>query len=383
MHINFQRLGALIRKETIQLLRDRRFLILTLCMTLAQLFIYGYAVSMSVYHLPMAVVDQSQDDNSREFIRALVNSQYFDEVLVLQSQAEALQAIDRGDVKVAVVIPPNLAADLSRGTANVLFLLDGSDSFAVRSGYSAAGLVVQDYGLKLSAAEVARSGGASTTAGGSSALPIETSQQVLYNPDLIDLWFVLPGIIGLILQTLAIEQAAVFIVRDRELGLMEQILSTPARQLELILSKMIPLLILCLIALGIALGLSILWFGVPFLGSLWLYLWLAVLFIVSCLGLGLFISTRTRTQREAETLALVFMLFGILMSGLFYPRIGMPLIPQLIGDLVPLTYFIRISRGIFIKGVGLEFLWSDALALAIYALVIITVAAKRFKMRLD
>jgi ABC-2 type transport system permease protein len=205
----------------------------------------------------------------------------------------------------------------------------------------------------------------------------------LYNPDLIDLWFVLPGIIGLILQTLAIEQAAVFIVRDRELGLMEQILSTPARQLELILSKMIPLLILCLIALGIALGLSVWWFGVPFQGNLWLYLWLSVLFIISCLGLGLFISTRTHTQREAETLALVFMLFGILMSGLFYPRMGMPLIPQLIGDLVPLTYFIRISRGILIKGVGLEFLWRDALALAIYALVIITVAAKRFKMRLD
>ncbi len=382
MQLNFQRLGALIRKETIQILRDRRFLILTLCMTLAQLFIYGYAVSMSVYHLPMAVVDQSQDYTSHEFVQALVNSQYFDEVMLLQSQAEALQAIDRGDVKVAVIIPPNLAADLSRGAANVLFLLDGSDSFAVRSGYSAAGLVVQDYGLKLRAAEVTQSEVAST-ASASSALPIATSQQVLYNPDLIDLWFVLPGIIGLILQTLAIEQAAVFIVRDRELGLMEQILSTPARQLELILSKMIPLLVLCLIALGIALGLSSLWFGVPFQGSLWLYLWLSVLFIISCLGLGLFISTRTHTQREAEALALVFMLFGILMSGLFYPRVGMPLIPQLIGDLVPLTYFIRISRGIFIKGVGLEFLWSDALALAIYAVVIITVAAKRFKMRLD
>ena len=383
MHINFQRLGALIRKETIQLLRDRRFLVLTLCMTLAQLFIYGYAVSMSVYHLPLAVVDQSQDYDSREFIQALVNSQYFDEAMLLHSQAEALQAIDRGDVKVAVIIPPNLAADLSRGSANVLFLLDGSDSFAVRSGYSAAGLVVQSFGMKLRAAEVARSGAASAAAGGSGALPIETSQQVLYNPDLIDLWFVLPGIIGLILQTLAIEQAAVFIVRDRELGLMEQILSTPARQLELILSKMIPLLILCLMALGMALGLSVWWFGIPFQGSFWLYLWLSALFIVSCLGLGLFISTRTHTQREAEALALVFMLFGILMSGLFYPRIGMPLIPQLIGDLVPLTYFIRISRGIFIKGVGLEFLWSDALALAIYAVVIIAVAAKRFKMRLD
>ncbi len=383
MRINFQRLGALIRKEAIQLLRDRRFLMLALSMTLAQLFVYGYAISLSVYHLPMAVVDQSQDASSREFVQALVNSQYFDETMLLQSQAEALQAIDRGEVKVAVIIPPNLATDLSKGTGNVLFLMDGSDSFAVRSGYNAAALVVENYGLQLTTEQMLRNGAGSSVGVGGSTLPIVASRLVLYNPDMIDLWYVLPGIIGLILQTLAVEQAAIFVVRERELGTIEQILATPARQLELILSKLVPLLVLCLLALGLVLGLGVFWFGVPFQGSLWLYFWLSLLFIVSCLGLGLFISTRTNTQREAESLALIFMLFGMLMSGLFYPRIGMPLIPQMIGDLVPLTYFIRISRGIFTKGVGLNFLWSDALVLAIYALVVIIVASKRFKMRLD
>ncbi len=383
MQINWQRLGALIRKETIQILRDRRFLMLVLSLTLLQLFVYSYAASQTIYHLSLAVVDQSRDTRSREFIQALVNSQYFDCKLLLQNQAEAMQAIGRGEVQAAVIIPPGLAADLAGGTANVLFLLDGTDSFAVRSGYNAAGLVAQSYGLQLTAQQVARNGAASNAMVGAGALPIVASTHVLYNPDLNGAWFVLPGIIGAILQTLAIEQAALFVVRDREMGTVEQILATPVRQLELILSKLVPLLLLCLLILGVSVAVSVFWFGVPFQGSLWLYLWLALLFIAACLGLGLLVSTRTNTQLEAEAMAMMFMLLGMLLSGLFYPRSGMPLIPQLIGDLAPLTFFIRISRGIYTKGVGLNFIWSDALVLVIYCLVVILIASKRFKMRLD
>ena len=375
MQINFQRLSALVWKEVLQLLRDRRFLILAISMALLQLFVYSYAASQTVYHLPVAIVDQSKDAGSRQFIQALVNSDYFDVVMDLQNQDQALQAIARGDVKVAVILPPGFDAGMLNGTASVLFLLDGSDSSAVRSAYNAANLVVQNYGLQFVAKKVARAGG--------SGMPIITSSQILYTPDLTSAWFVIPGIIGMILQTMAIEQAALFVVRDRELGMLEQVLATPVRQLELILSKLVPLLVLCLFTLGVSVVLGIFWFGVPFRGNLFLYFWLALLFIASCLGLGLFISTRTNTQFEAEASAMIFMLFGILLSGLFYPRTGMPLIPQLIGDLVPLTYFIRISRGIYTKGVGLEFLWGDALALLIYALLVIFIASKRFKMRLD
>ena len=375
MQINFQRLSALVWKEVLQLLRDRRFLILAISMALLQLFVYSYAASQTVYHLPVAIVDQSKDAGSRQFIQALVNSDYFDVVMDLQNQDQALQAIARGDVKVAVILPPGFDAGMLNGTASVLFLLDGSDSSAVRSAYNAANLVVQNYGLQFVAKKVARAGG--------SGMPIITSSQILFNPDLTSAWFVIPGIIGMILQTMAIEQAALFVVRDRELGMLEQVLATPVRQLELILSKLVPLLVLCLFTLGVSVVLGIFWFGVPFRGNLFLYFWLALLFIASCLGLGLFISTRTNTQFEAEASAMIFMLFGILLSGLFYPRTGMPLIPQLIGDLVPLTYFIRISRGIYTKGVGLEFLWGDALALLIYALLVIFIASKRFKMRLD
>jgi ABC-2 type transport system permease protein len=216
-----------------------------------------------------------------------------------------------------------------------------------------------------------------------SSLPITTSTRVLYNPDMIDIWFLLPGLVGMLLQTLAVQQAALIMVRDRELGTIEQILVTPTRPLELVLSKMIPLLALCLLALGVVVGLGVFWFGVPFHGSLFLYFWLSLLFIASSLGLGMLVSVRATTQRQAQQSALATMMFGLLLSGMIYPRQAMPLIPRLIGDILPMTYFIRISRGIFTKGVGMTFVWQDALTLAIYTTIIIVVVARSFKKRLD
>src|SRR5579859_5904625 len=155
--MNLQHLGALIQKETTQLLRDRRLLLFILGLPLMQLVMYGYAAHLTVYHLPLAVVDQSQDRKSREFIQALVNSQYFDTTMQLQSQTEVMQAIDRGEVKAGVIISPNFASDTDKSTANVLVLLDGSDSGSVQSGYSAAALVAQEYALGLTAEKVSRS----------------------------------------------------------------------------------------------------------------------------------------------------------------------------------------------------------------------------------
>jgi ABC-2 type transport system permease protein len=373
MEFNIQRLGALVRKETIQIFRDRRFLALLFGLTFVQVFVYGYSASKTVYHIPLGIVDQSRSTKSREFLTALENSQYFDAKLYLQSQDEIGQAINNGDVKAGVFIPRDFASESIKGSASIVFLFDGADQFAVQSAYGAANAIARSFGLIVSAG----------TSSASGELPINVSMNVLYNPDLDDKWFVIPGVIGMILQTLAIEQAAIFLIQDREWGTLEQILATPVRQIEIVLSKMIPLLVLCLAALGVSMGLGVFWFGVPFQGSLLLYLWLAVLFITSCLGLGLLISTRVNTQFEANGASMFFMLFGLLLSGLFYPRIDMPLIPQLLGDLVPLTYFIRISRGIYLKGIGLNFLWSDALILVFYALVVVLIASRRFKMRLD
>ncbi|MBA3947178.1 MAG: ABC transporter permease [Herpetosiphonaceae bacterium] len=383
MRKSLQRLAALTRKEVTQMLRDRRGLLFIIALPLLQLFLYAYAANTTVYHIPIAIVDQSRDRKSREFVEALVNSQYFNPTLQLQSEAEVVSAIDRGQVKAGLVIPPRFATVTDRGTASVLMVLDGSDSSSVSSGFSAASLVAQNYALQLSSEQVIRKGGPINASTGASALPITTTTRVLYNPDMIDTWFLLPGLVGLLLQTLAVQQAAFLMVRERELGTIEQILVTPARPLELLLSKVIPLLALCILAFGVVLGIGIFWFGVPFHGNLLLYFWLVLLFITSSLSLGLLMSNRAKTQKEALQMTLPLTMFGLLLGGMIYPRRAMPAVPQFIGNLLPMTYFIRISRGIFTKGIGFNFVWRDALALAIYALIVILVTARNLKKRLD
>ena len=384
MSPRMERLLALSRKEITQLLRDRRGLIFIFGLPLLQLFLYAYAVHTTVYHTPLAVVDQSRDRKSRELVQALVVSQYFDYRLQAENEEELIDAIDRGQVRAGLLIPPNFATDTDRGAASVLLLLDGSDSASVTSSFSAASLIAQNYGIQLASEQLQHKGGAAARGAlGATTLPITPSIRVLYNPDMIDIWFLLPGLAGLILQTLAIQQAALIIVRERELGTIEPILATPTRPLELVLSKMIPLLILCFLALGFIVVLGVFWFDVPFQGNLGLYLGLSLLFIASSLGLGLLISNRANTQREAQQQALMTMMFSLLLGGMIFPRAAMPIIPRLIGDLLPMTYFVRISRGIFTKGIGAQFVWHDGLALAAYTLIVILIAARNFKKRLD
>jgi ABC-2 type transport system permease protein len=383
MNKSWMRISALIQKETSQLLRDRRTLLYIVGLPLVELFLFAYAVSLTVYHLPMAVADQSQDAKSRDLIHALVNSQYFDFTLTAQNEDQVRQAIDAGQVKAGIVIPPDFSSHLEQGDASILILLDGSDSFSVQSGYSAANLVSQNFALQFSTQKTERTGGMAVIVTQAASMPVTNHFRVLYNPDFLDLWFVLPAIIGMLLQTAAVSQAALIIVREREVGTMEQILATPTHPLELLIGKLIPLLVLCFLIVGIILALGVFWFGVAFKGSLGLYLLLSLLFITSSLGLGFLISTVSRNQRQAQQASTVLMLFSMLLTGVVYPRNTMPFIPQLIGSLLPLTYFIRISRGIIMKGIGVTFLWSDIIALAVYSLVVMVVAALNFKKRLD
>ncbi len=378
MHKSWMRISAQVQTETAQLLRDVRTLLFIVGLPLIELFLFAYAVSLTVYHLPLAVADQSQDEQSRDLVQALVNSTYFDFKLALHDEAQVREAIDAGEVKAGIVIPPDFSTRLEQGDANVLILLDGSDSYSVQSGFSGANLVSQNFGLQFAMQKTGRTGIAQAF-----SMPITNSFRVLYNPDFRDLWFVLPAILGMILQTAAVAQAALVIVREREVGTIEQVLATPTRPLELLLGKMIPLLVLCYFVTGLTLALGVFWFGVAFKGSLGLYLLLTFSFILSSIGLGFLISTVARTQRQAQQMSTVVMLFSMLLTGIVYPRNVMPLVPQLIGSFLPLTYFIRISRGIILKGVGISFLWSDVMALVVYGVIVMVVAALNFRKRLD
>ena len=379
----FQRERALIYKETIQILRDRRTLILFFALPLIELFLFAYAVSLTVTHLPTAIFDQSIDSRSRDFIQALVNSGNFDVTLVLQNEQLVRDAIDAGTVKVGVIIPPNFERQVLRGQGSVLILMDGSDSFSVQSGYNAALSIAQKYSLKLTAESMPGGGSSIVSNALTGQLPITTSTRVLYNPDITDLIFILPGLIALIMQIIVVTNSAMSIVRERETGTLEQLLATPARPAEMVIAKLIPGMAVAILDMALILAIGVYWFRVPFQGNVLLLGGLSILFIISGMGLGLVISAVAKNQRQAQQLTAVIQLLAMLLTGFLYPRTTMPIWTQIIGNFIPMTYFVRIIRGIMTKGVNLAFLWTDSLTLLVYAGFSMAIAAAISKKRLD
>jgi ABC-2 type transport system permease protein len=198
-----------------------------------------------------------------------------------------------------------------------------------------------------------------------------------------DMVFLVPALAAMLMQLVSINLTVMAVVRERELGTMEQLLITPTRPLELMISKIVPNIFLTALNTLTIILIGILWFGVPFRGNPWLFAWLSLLFTLSGLGLGLFISTLAQTQKQAQQLTSLILLLNMLLTGFVFPRTPMPAIVRAVGNLIPLTYFIRIMRGIFTKGVGLSFIWDDVLALLVYGAVVMTLASVSFKKRLD
>ncbi len=375
-----RRIWAVIQKEFIQTLRDRRTLMMTLSMPIIQLLLFGYALNMSVDHIPTIVADQSRDSASQTYVDAAVVSGYFDVVEYAPGQAEVIRAIDEGRAQAGIVIPPNFGARVERGDAQVLFLVDGSDLFTSQSAYNAATIIAEAHATEVLMEKVERSG---LAAEGMSFLPLDVLVRILYNPDMETLWFIIPGMCAMLLQTQSIVLTATAVVREREVGTIEQLLVTPIRPVELMLGKIAPNILIAMINLLTVLAIGIFGFGVPFQGNFWLFLWLAFLYVFSGLGLGLLISTLSQNQRQTQQLIMVMMMLGVVLSGFMFPRDAMPVALRLAGNLFPLTYFIPISRGIITKGVGIAFFWDQVIAIVIYGTVIMFAASRMFKQGLD
>lgn len=378
MRRRFGRIWALIKKEIVQIVRDWRTLAMILLLPLLELFLFAYAVDLTVQHIPIAVADMSLDARSRELVDSLVVSGYFDVVAHVEDEKQVIQAIDEGEARAGLVIPPDFATRVERGEAQALIIIDGSDSFTVKSGYSAAMSIAQAKSMEILVRKVERMG-----ATGMTALPITSSTRVLYNPNMNDMIFIVPGIAAMLLQTMSISQAAIAVVREREMGTFEQLLVTPIRPFELIVGKMVPNLLLIMLDMLILVAAGVFWFGVPFEGSVLLFIWLSMLFIISGLGLGLLVSTVAKNQKQAEQMSLFLMMLSMLLTGLVYPRAPMPPIVKGVGDLIPATYFTRIARGIITKGVGFSFMRSDVLVLVVYTVVVVALSTLTFRKRLD
>jgi ABC-2 type transport system permease protein len=375
-----RRILAITQKEFIQTVRDRATLMIMLSMPLLQLILFAYAIHMDVKHIPMVIADQSMDQASRSYITDMVRSDYFDIISTVQGEADVIHAIDAGTARAGLVIPPDFAAQVDRGSANVLLLVDGSDPFTTQSAYNAANVISQTHAITLALDDLSRSMPAISS---QDLSPLTTHINILYNPDLKDLWFLIPGMIAMLLQTQTIALTSLAVVREREAGTIEQILVSPIRPLELMLGKTLPNLLIALINMLTIVVVGTLAFGVPFQGNFPLFLGLALIYVFAGLGLGLLISSVSQNPRQAQQLNMMISLVGLIISGFIFPRYTMPVVLQGIGYIFPLTYFIPIARGIFTKGIGIEFLWGSVAALTIFAVGIIFFAARLFRQRLD
>jgi ABC-2 type transport system permease protein len=375
-----RRIWAITQKEFIQTLRDRTTLAILLSMPILQLVLFAYAIHMDVKHISLVVADQSMDAASRSYIDDMVKSDYFEIVSTVQGQSDVVKAIDSGTARAGIIIPPNFAQQVNRGDANVLLLIDGSDPFTTQSAFNAANAIAQVHTINLVMDNLQRSGLAISS---QDTNPLTAHISILYNPDLTDLWFLIPGMIAMLLQTQTIALTSLAVVRERELGTIEQILVSPIRPAELMIGKTLPNLLIAMVNMSTILAIGVVGFGVPFRGNFLLFLGLALIYVFSGLGLGLLISSVSQNPRQAQQLNMMFSLIGLILSGFIFPRYAMPLILQGVGYIFPLTYFIPIARGIFTKGIGIAFLWGNVIALTIFSVGIIFFAARLFRQRLD
>ena len=373
------RLLALIRKEFIQIVRDPRTLVIMFVMPILMLFLLGYSATNDVRNVPLVIFDQDRSPASRELLAAYRAADYFHFDFDVDSVEALKELIDTGKAKAGLIIPHDYSRRIEQGEqAQIAMVIDGSDPTVAGTALSAATLIGQTKATAVLRATLDLRGQSSAAQS-----PIDVRTQIWYNPDLVNAYFMIPGLVGMILQYLAVLLTSTAIVRERERGTIEQLIITPIQPWELIVGKITPYALIAFIELLEVLIIGSLWFNVPINGDLGLLLALSALFLVTTLGIGLFISTAAKTQFEAMLFAVLIQLPSIFLSGFFFPLAAMPAFLQAVSYLVPLRYFLIIARAVQIKGVGIVAVSNEVIPLAIFGLLVMGVAVRRFRKRLD
>jgi ABC-2 type transport system permease protein len=358
-------------KELLQLRRDRMTLAMMAVLPVLQLLLFGYAINTDVRHIPTVVYDQDHSAASRELAQSLRVTGFYELRGDVKSYAEIEAALRSGRARAALVIPARYASNLRAGRPSQLQLVvDGSDPQTVGSAVNTASGLVAARSSELMLAKLSRLGGA---AGGVALQPIALEPSTWYNPELRTAVYVVPGLIGVILTMTMVMLTAMAIARERERGTLEQLIVSPVRRVELVLGKILPYTVIGYVQMSLIFVAGRLVFDVPLVGSLGLLYALSFLFIAANLALGLFFSTLAKTQQQAMQMSFFFMLPNILLSGFMFPFESMPRPAQIISQGLPLTHFLRIVRGITLKGatlddVGREVLWLGAIFLLLVAL---------------
>ncbi len=382
----WERIAVILRKELIQALREPRMRVLLFLPPIIQLLIFGFAVNLDVDHTRIAWMDMDRTPLSRDLRARFEGSGRFDVVAQPANEEEVQQILDHGAAQAIVRVLPEFERDVLRGRpTEVQVLVDGTNSntASLVSGY--AGEIIADFSQDVLSGQqnvrvLTRSPGGAVNL---QAPRIDGRTRVWFNPDLHSRNYFVPGVIANIIMIVTLMLTALAIVREKEIGTMEQLMVTPIRPLELMLGKTLPFAIVGILDVALITSVALLVFHIPLRGSLLLLFACAVLFLMTSLGAGLFLSTISHTQQQAMMANFFFTTPAFMLSGFAFPIHNMPTVVQWLTYLNPLRYFIEIVRGLFLKGVGVSALWPDMLALAIYGLAVLSLAVVRFHKTLD
>jgi len=374
----FKRVRYLFVKELIQVLRDKRMRVTLIFPPLFQLIVFGYAANLDVKNIRMAVRDLDQSVDSRDIIARFGSSKYFDIVSFPLSSREIEDLIKKGDITLSIEIPSGFSKKLKKGdTALVQILLDGTESNTAMIALGYLGRILAEYSTLLMVNRLNREGVVGFEEAG-----VEVEHRIWFNPNLESRLFYVPGVIASIAFLIPIILTAQAIVREREIGTLEQIMVTPIRSWELMVGKTLPFALIGILDVIMIAIIGVLWFEVPLRGNPLVLLIGTILFLMSSVGVGLFISTISSTQQQAQISTFFFMMPAFTLSGFAFPIENMPEWIQYLTYANPLRYFLVIIRGVFLKGNGLDILWPQMVALLVLGGFMITLSSLRFKKRL-
>jgi ABC-2 type transport system permease protein len=373
---SLERFKGIVLKEFIQMRRDRLTFAMMLGIPLLQLILFGYAINVNPRHLPTGVIMADNGPQGRSILYAFKNTSYFNFVRLLKTEAEGREALARGEATFVINIPQNFSRDLLRGDRPVI-LVEADATDPVATGYALSSLSA----LLTSALQNDLKGPLAYLNG--AAGPFNLQVHALYNPEINTQYNIVPGLMGVILTMTMIMITGLAITRERERGTMENLLSMPTRPLEVLVGKIVPYILVGYVQLGLILVMAHFLFGVPIFGSVPLLLAAAFVFIAANLALGIMFSTIAQNQLQAMQMAFFVFLPSILLSGYLFPFRGMPAWAQAIGEILPLTHFMRIARGILLKGNGLWDIAPEIWPIALFAAIALIIGVKRYRQTLD
>jgi ABC-2 type transport system permease protein len=373
-------LWRVIVKEFLQIRRDVRMIPVIFVAPVVQITLFGFAVNTDVTNVPTVLVDLDRTAASRDLVSQFVESGYFDLVGTEERAAGVDRWLATGEAQLGLVVARGFGAALASGReARLQAIVDGSDAASANVALGYTGALARGYGARIQVSRLR-----AAAAGGAPRPPRPPEPRVFYNPDLRSRWFYVPAVLAMILMVMTLLLSAMGVVREKEIGTMEQLIVTPIRPWQLLVGKLTPFAIIGFAQTFLVTAVAVFGFGVPLRGSFALLLGLTMLFLLSTLGLGLFISTLVHNQQQSMMAAAFgVMVPMIMLSGLIFPIENMPPAIQTVTFAIPLRYYAEIIRGIFLRGSGIDILWPQAMALAAMGALILTVASLRFRKRLD